>query len=154
MRFHSCCMCRSFPSAHRWYRPAIFFAARYLFCSSVSLISASWHCFRTVCNCSAHPNKQFILSVLHGADSAIWQIGLLGFCIPFPRIHKRTQNLSKWICPCIQLTGTHSVVWTVQPFCQTQSTVASPSFHLTPTHWSSSQITVLSTDTERSVAFM
>ena len=57
MHCHSCCMCCSFPSAHSLYRWAVFFAARYLFCSSVSLISASWYYFHNVCNSSAHPNK-------------------------------------------------------------------------------------------------
>jgi len=52
---------------------------------------------------------------------------------PFPRIHKRTQNFSKWICSCIQVKGTSSVARTVQPFCQTQTIGASPSFHLTAT---------------------
>ena len=41
MRCHSCCMCRSFPSAHNLYQQAVFFAARYLFCSSVNLISVT-----------------------------------------------------------------------------------------------------------------
>jgi len=36
-----------------------------------------------------------------------------------PCIHKRTQNFSQWICSCIQPTSTHSVAWTVKPFCQT-----------------------------------
>ena len=49
----------------------------------------------------------------------------------------------------------HPLSWLV---CSTlltdKSTVASPSFHLTATNQSSSQSTVLSTDTEQSVAFM
>jgi hypothetical protein len=57
LRYHSCCMCRSFPSAHSLYRRAVLFVARYLFCSSVNLISAPRYCFRNVFNSSAHPNK-------------------------------------------------------------------------------------------------
>jgi len=34
-------------------------------------------------------------------------------CIP-----KRTQNFSKWICSCIQLTDTYWVAGTVKTFCQ------------------------------------
>jgi hypothetical protein len=79
IRCHSCCMCHSFPSAHILYRPAVFFAARYLFCSSVNLISASWYRFCNVCNSSAHSNKQWKLSLLHGADSPILHLVLLGF---------------------------------------------------------------------------
>ena len=59
IRYHSCCMCRSFPSAHSLYQWAVFFAPQYLFCSSVNFISASWYCFRKVCKSSAHPNIQF-----------------------------------------------------------------------------------------------
>jgi hypothetical protein len=40
------------------------FAARYFCCSSVYLISDSRYCHRNVHNSSAHPNKQFKLSVL------------------------------------------------------------------------------------------
>ena len=40
-----------------------------------------------------------------------WVSGLSAF----PHIYKRTQNFSQWICLSIQVTGTHSVVWTVQP---------------------------------------
>jgi hypothetical protein len=42
LRCHSCCLRRSFPTAHSLYQQAVFFAAQYLFCNSVNLSSGSW----------------------------------------------------------------------------------------------------------------
>ena len=114
-------MCRSFPSAHSLYQQAVFFAARYLFCSSVNLISASWYCFRNFSNSFAHPNKQFELSVLQllTVQYYTWYWWVSGLSA-LPCIHKITQNFSQSICSCIELRGTYSFAWTVQPFCQTQ----------------------------------
>ena len=121
MPCHSCCLCRSFPPAHSLYQQAVFFATRYLLCSSVNHISTSWYCFRNVCNSSAHPNKQFKSSVLQLLTVQYYTWDWWVSRLPsWPCIHKRTQNFSQWICSCIQVTGTYSVAWTVQPFHQTQ----------------------------------
>ena len=134
-------MCLSFPSDHSLYQKAVFFAAPYLFCSSVYLNSASWYCFHDIWNHSAHPIrvKQLKLSVLQLLTTQYytWYWWVSGLS-PLPCTHKVTQNFSNRICSCIQLTGIHSVDWTVH----TRTSVSDPDQQVPPNDFIWEQQTV------------